>query len=79
MYKATTHTTGTLAGAQVCTVASTHGWTWTLDAGSTTAGILAYTSLNPSNGPSASHANFSIHLVGLDITAGAPTADSFFL
>jgi hypothetical protein len=82
-----THTgsdNSTLAGAQVCTLASTHGWTWTLDAGSATAGTLAYTSLNPSAGASASHANFSIHLVGLLGTDGnalatTVTADSFFL
>lgn len=79
-----TTTTGSLPAAQVATRASTHGWTWTLDAGSATAGTLAYTSLNPSAGASASHANFSIHLVGLLGTDGnalatTVTADSFFL
>jgi hypothetical protein len=75
-----TTTTGTLAVGQTTLKASTAGWSWTLDAGSTTAGTLAYVSENPSNGTSGANANFSIKLVGIQPDgSNAIEADSFFL
>jgi Ca2+-binding RTX toxin-like protein len=80
----TAFTSGALADGQTSLRASTAGWSWTLDAGSATAGTLTYVSENPSNGTSGANANFSIHLVGLlgsdgNALATTVTADSFFL
>ena len=80
----TLFTSGALADGQTSLKASTAGWSWTLDAGSTTAGTLAYVSENPSSGTSGANANFSIKLVGLLGSDGnalltTVTADSFFL
>lgn len=76
----TLFTSGALADGQTSLKASTAGWSWTLDAGSTTAGTLAYVSENPSNGTSGANANFSIKLVGIQPDgANVISADSFFL
>jgi hypothetical protein len=83
-----TTTSGSLAGGQTTLNASTAGWAWAFDAGSTSAGTLSYTSENPTGGATSTNANFSIHLVGLLASGGADntmnsdtsiTANSFFL
>lgn len=61
----------TADGALVQTQASTSGWTWTLDNGSSTAGILAYT-----GSVSDTLDDFSIHLIGVKGTI--TDVNSFF-
>jgi len=55
-------------------LASTSGWSWAFDAGSTTAGVLSYVGAIGSS--LATNANMTIHLVG--VQGSIVSADSFF-
>ena len=68
---------GSLAGGQHSLLASTAGWAWAFDAGSSSAGTLSYTTENHTSGATPTNANFSIHLVG--ILGTVTNVDDFFM
>jgi serralysin len=71
---ATTFNASTAATSSPALLASSNGWTWTLDTGKTDAGTLSYVGgIGASN---QTYANFDIHLVGVQGTI--VSVDSFF-
>ena len=56
--------------------AASTAWTWTLDSGSTTAGVLAYSNTAQDAGVGTpANANFTIHLVGVQGLTGVNATD----